>query len=102
MPALPFSPVKFSALMERDSTLSRRKIFSRLTLMVAPPWSCARKEEGRTIKMAAKMKERSIIFFIILVRFTSEGRIVALREAACQSAFVRDVFQVNRGIMGPM
>jgi len=46
MPALPFSPVKFSGLMERDSTLSRRKIFSRLTPSAAPPWSCARKTVG--------------------------------------------------------
>src|SRR5580658_590373 len=62
MPARPFSPVKFSGLMERDSTLSRRKIFSRLTPNVAPPWSWAMSVDGlehpqRRHQEAAKRNE---------------------------------------------
>src|SRR5580658_2539364 len=62
MPACPFSPVKFSGLMERDSTLSRRKIFSKLTPSVAPPRSWAMSVEGlehpqRRHQEAAKRNE---------------------------------------------
>src|SRR5277367_1361367 len=69
MPAWPFSPVKFSGLMERDSTLSRRKIFSRFTPNVAPPWSWARSVEGleqRKYEEAATRNGRNNVLFIFI------------------------------------